>query len=156
MELRYFIGSHFNKWVVYICLKGRIHPLVFDATSYVYVICLVVLPSAIDATKICHSEEGSVYYSLLASRSGTYWLLEVSLFYRVGILNFKLKTLEILVMHFELSYEFHQNLLEYFPEINKVALSFVPCVSISFLNIRSEDRRLIKYLYQSHFQTQLL
>ena len=31
-------------------------------------------------------------------------------------------------MHFELSYEFHQNLLEYFPEINKVAYFLFICL----------------------------
>ena len=61
-------------------------------TFYAHVICLVVLPSAIDATKICHSEESSSSLLLsLSSLCGSYCLLKVSLIYRVGSLNFKLK-----------------------------------------------------------------
>ena len=61
--------------------------------SCVHVTCLAVLPSTTDATKIWHSEEVSNSLLLsLASLSGTYCLLEVSLIYRVGSLHFKLKT----------------------------------------------------------------
>lgn len=108
----------------------EIHSLAFHATSYVYAICLVILTSVIDATKTCLS--GRSWDNLSLSSSISVWNLLVpsssSLFNRAGILIASESLLQVLVMHFELSYEFHQNILECYPAINKVAFLSI-CIS---------------------------
>lgn len=129
------------------------HSLAFSATSYVYVICLAVLPPVLDISKSCHPPRKvqTAYHSFLASLCGNYGSLQVTAC-STGLANLiaSERLLEVPVMHFGLRYEFYQNLLQ-LPATNKIILLsfqfFVPYVYMLFLNLRSEETRVIRQEY---------
>lgn len=106
----------------------------------------------------------SLWQKLRQSSSISVWNLLVpsssSLFNRAGILIASESLLQVLVMHFELSYEFHQNIFECYPAINKVAFLSI-CISFpspvfTFHLWTSEVKRVVRYLYPIPSSTYLL
>lgn len=98
------------------------HSRAFSATSHAYVICLV-LPPVIDTSETCHTRRKvqTAYHSLLASLCENYRLQVTACSTKLANLTARERLLEVPVMHFGLSYEFHHNLLECYPAIKRGA-----------------------------------